>query len=162
MTYRYFLQNSITLYKCGSRVESRSTKLKTTHSHDKILSKLTEIYWRWLSMTGNYSVQISVARPTCGPHIKSRTLKIKPHVHTIILYQILFKFVEDDSVWVWLDLHGAPCQKPHHGNKTSHSHYKSLSKLTVISWRWLGMQSSVARTTYGLHVKSGATKFLYI
>ena len=60
---------------------------KTLRSHYKILSKLTEICLRWLSMTGSYSVQNSVIRPTHGPHVKSRTLEIKARIHTIKFYQ---------------------------------------------------------------------------
>ena len=99
----------------GSRQEPDSGN-KSSRSHYKILSKLTEICWRWLSMTGSYSVQSRVARPTHGPHVQSRTLKIKPRVHTIKFYQNWLKFVGNDSVWstailckaVWLDLHVGP------------------------------------------------------
>ena len=86
---------------------------KISRSHYKILLKLTEICWKWLSMTGCYSVQSSVARPTRGPHVKSRTLKLKPRIHTIKFYPKWLKFVGNDSVWltatlckeIWLDLH---------------------------------------------------------
>ena len=57
---------------------------KTVRSHYNFLLKLTEIYWRSLSMTGSYSVQNSVARPT---YIKSRTLELKSRFHTIKFYQ---------------------------------------------------------------------------
>ena len=88
-------------------------KNKTLCSHYKILSKLTEICWRWLGMTGSYSVQISVARITRGSHVKSRTLEIKHRVHTINFYRNWLKFIGDDSVWLgatlckaaWLELH---------------------------------------------------------
>ena len=76
------------------------SKNKISRSHYKILSKLTEIGWRWLSMTGSYSVQSSVARTTRGLHIKSRTLKLKPRVHTIKFYRNWLKFFGDDSVWL--------------------------------------------------------------
>ena len=52
------------------------------------------------------------------------------------------------------------CQEPDPRNKTSHSHYKILSQWTETYWRWLSMtdsytvQSSVAKTTRGPHVKS--------
>ena len=46
---------------------SPDPKNKTPRSHYKILSKLTEIYWRWLSMICSYSVQSGVARPHVGP-----------------------------------------------------------------------------------------------
>ena len=42
-------------------------EIKTSRSHYKILLKLTEIYWKWLSMAGSYSVQSSVAKTTRGP-----------------------------------------------------------------------------------------------
>ena len=71
---------------------------KTSRSHYKILFKLTEICWRWHSITGSYSVQNWVGRTTCGPHVKSRALEIEPRVHIIKFYQWL-KFVVDDSNW---------------------------------------------------------------
>ena len=99
-----------------SRSESQTLKLKIMHSHHKILLKLTEIYWRWLSMTINYFMQSSVAKITHGSHVKSRTLKIKPRIHTIKFYRIWLKFIKDDSVWLgatlckaaWLELHVDP------------------------------------------------------
>ena len=74
-------------------------KNKTSHSHYNFLSKLIEIYWRWLSMIGSYSVQSSVTRLIRGPHVKSRTLKIKPRVHTI---KFLSKLTE--IYWKWLSM----------------------------------------------------------
>jgi len=71
---------------------------KISRSHYKILSKLTEICWRWLSMTSFYFVQNSVARITRGSHVKNRTLEIKSHVHTIKFYRNWLKFVGDDLV----------------------------------------------------------------
>ena len=50
----YSMQSSITVYKCESHNESWTIKLKTTHSHHKILSKLTEIVGDdslWLAAT---------------------------------------------------------------------------------------------------------------
>ena len=73
---------------------------KTSRSHYKILSKLTEIFLRRLSMTGSYSVQNSMARRTCGPHTKSWTPEIKPRVHTIDFYQNWLNFFWNDSVWL--------------------------------------------------------------
>ena len=61
---------------------------KTSCSHYKILSKLTEIYWRWFSITSSYFVQNNIARITRGSHVKSRTLEIKHCVHIIKFYQI--------------------------------------------------------------------------
>ena len=95
----FFMQNSMIIYKCQSR-KSRTLKNKISRSHYKILSKLTEICWRWLSMTSSYFMQSSVARITRGSHIKSRTLEIKPHVHTIKFYRNWLNFFEDDSVWL--------------------------------------------------------------
>ena len=74
--------------------EEPNPGIKTPRSHYKILSKLTEIYWRWLSTTGSYSVQSSVAKTTRGLHIKSRTLELKPRVHTIKLYRNWLKLLE--------------------------------------------------------------------
>jgi len=172
---------------------------KTSRSHYKILSKLTEIYWKWLSMTSSYSVQSNVAIPTHGPHVKIRTLKIKSCVHTIKFYRNWLKFVGDDLLWlaatlckisvvrptrrphvkswtlelkhhvhtikfywnwpkfvradsvwlavtlckaVWLDLHVGPTSRPDSENKISSLHYKILSKLTEIFWRWLSITAS--------------------
>ena len=61
---------------------------KTSRPHYKILSKLTEIYWRWFSITSSYFVQNNIARITRGSHVKSRTLEIKHRVHIIKFYQI--------------------------------------------------------------------------
>ena len=71
---------------------------KALHSHYKILSKLTEICYRWLSMTRSYSVQSSVVRITRGSRVKNQILEIKSRVHTIKVYQNWLKFVKDDSV----------------------------------------------------------------
>ena len=133
---------------------------------------MTETCWRWLGMAGSYSVQSSIARITRGSHVKSRTLEIKHRVHTIKFYQNWLKFVEDDSVWlagtlckvVWLELHVGPHQEPESINKILYSHYKILSKLTEICWRWLSMtksyyvQSSMTWITRGSHVKSRTLK----
>ena len=65
---------------------------KTPRSPYKILSKLTEIFLRRLSMTGSYYVQNGMARRICGPHTKSWTPEIKPRVHTIDFYQNWLNF----------------------------------------------------------------------
>ena len=67
---------------------------KTSCSHYKILSKLTEIFLRRLSMTGSYSVQNGMARHTHGPRTKSWTPEIKSRVHTIDFYRNCLKFFE--------------------------------------------------------------------
>ena len=135
---------------------------KISHSHYKILSKLIETCWRWLSMTGSYYIKTNVARTIHRPHVKSRTIEIKSHVHIIKFYRNWLKFVEDDSVWltailckiVWLELHVGLHQELDPRNKISRSHYKILSKSTKIYWRWLSMtsnyslQSSVVRLTW--------------
>ena len=60
--------------------------------------------------------------------------------------------------------HWTPRQEPDPKNKTSRSHYKILSKLTKIYWRWFGItssysvQNSVARITRESHVKSRTLK----
>ena len=113
---------------------------KTSHSHYKTLSKLTEICWRWLIMTDSYSVQRGATKPICGPHVKSRTLEIKPRVHTTKFYRNWLKFIGDDLLWptatlckaVRLNQHVGPCQELDPRNKISCSHYKILSKLTEI------------------------------
>ena len=76
MTGTYSVQSSVARPTHGPHVKNRTLENKSSRSHYKILSKLTEIYWRGLSMTGSYSVQSSVARPIRGPHFKSRILKI--------------------------------------------------------------------------------------
>ena len=70
---------------------------KTSRSGYKILSKLTEIYCRWLNMTRSYSMQSSVARITHGSHIKSRILEVKLRVHTI---KFLLKLTEIYCRWL--------------------------------------------------------------
>jgi len=144
--------------------------IKTSRSHYKILSKLTQICWRSLSMTDSYSVQNSVARPTRELHVKSRILELKSRVHTIIFYRNWPKFIGDDSVWltatlckvVWLTYTWVPCQEPNPEIKTPRSHYKILLKLTEICWKWVWLiatvQSRVARPTRGPHVKSWTMK----
>ena len=92
---------------------------KTSRSHYKILSKLTKICWRWLSMTRSYSVQSSMARITRRSHVKSRTLEIKSRVHVIKFYRNWLKFIRDDSVWLgatlcktaWLEFHVGPTSR---------------------------------------------------
>ena len=92
---------------------------KTSYLHYKILSKFTEICWRWLGMTSSYFVQSCVARIIRGSHVKSRTLEIKHRVYTIKIYQNWLKFIWDDSIWlgvtlcktVWLELHVDPMSR---------------------------------------------------
>ena len=59
----YSVQSSVIKPTCGPRQEP-DPRNKISSSHYKILSKLTEIYCRWLSVTGSNSVQSSVATHT--------------------------------------------------------------------------------------------------
>ena len=65
----FFMQNSMIIYKCWSVKPDPRNKI--SRSHYKILSKLTEICWRWLSMTRSYSVQSSMARDGNGYEISA-------------------------------------------------------------------------------------------
>ena len=86
MTSNYSVQNSVARLHVGP-MSRAGPGIKTSRSHYKTLSKLTEICWRWLGMTSNYFVQSSVARITRGFYVKSRTLEIKPRIHTIKFYR---------------------------------------------------------------------------
>ena len=66
---------------------------KTSRSHYKILSKLTEICCRWLSMTRSYSVQSSVDRvPRQEPDPINKILRSH--------YKILSKLTEICCKWL--------------------------------------------------------------
>jgi hypothetical protein len=74
-------------------------KTKSSRSHLKISSNLTEICWRYLKMAVHYFVQILIPRSTRGPHLESRTLKLKARVHTLKFQRIWLKFVENVLKW---------------------------------------------------------------
>ena len=120
-------------------------EIKISRSHYKILSKLTEICWRWLSMTSSYSVQSSIARPIRGSHVKSRTLELKSCVHTIKLTK---------TCWRWLCINGSysvqssvarPTRGPHVKSRTlelkSHVHTIKFNRngpkfFEMIQYNW--------------------------
>ena len=64
MTRSYYVQSSIARITRGSPRQEPDPRNKTSRSHYKILSKLTEIYLRWLGITSSYSMQNGVAKST--------------------------------------------------------------------------------------------------
>ena len=63
---------------------------KISRSHYKILSKVTEICWKQLSMTGSYSVQSWCLELHVGPRQESDSGNKTSHSH----YKILSKMTE--------------------------------------------------------------------
>jgi hypothetical protein len=70
-------------------------KTKSSRSHFKTSTNLTEICWKWLIVRIRYCVQIIIPRSTCGPHVESQTLKLKARVHTLKIQWNCLKFVGD-------------------------------------------------------------------
>ena len=96
MTESYSMQSSIIVHKCEYHNESWTLKLKTTHSHHKIISKLNEICWRrlvWLAATLCKVVWLELhVVPRQEPDPKNKT--------SCSHYKILSKLIE--ICWKWL------------------------------------------------------------
>jgi hypothetical protein len=69
MTARYFVQ--IIIHTWAPRREP-DPKTKSSRSHLKISTNLSEICWKCLRMTACYFVQICTARSTRGPILKAK------------------------------------------------------------------------------------------